>query len=193
MARRTNHAIGWLFAGVLLMALGDIKARAFTFAVPLSTGVQSVTMPGTGFTGKALLLWSSGQASAGVTDGFRFLAGMATAADAQVCRSAATDDNDADPDGVQLEHTDAVYVMAGPVASGSASVIQRAAFVAFTGSGFQLNWTAVDGTASIVHALVLGGADLDAALRSVLVNSDNVVVNDVGFRPDTIITYGGGR
>lgn len=179
MARRTSVTA---LLGVLLMAV------VTTITARTTVGSQSYDIGGRPV---ALVLWSNGQSGTPLAEGFRFLQGMADA-DSQVCRSVATEDNAASPNGCQVECQDRIYQMAALVASGTAAITQEAELVEFTDTGFTLDWTVVDGVASRICVFaILVGEVTNAKLIHRLCDTDPEVVTGVGFAADAIITLGG--
>jgi hypothetical protein len=166
-----------------------LQSAVVTFALRTTPGVQSVT--GVGFAGSVLLLWTTRQTAAGVTDATQLGIGL-TDGVTQACRSIHHPDNETAPTSAQVQQTTARVIKLTNATTGATPTVEvEVAFTAFTADGFTLDVLTTDGAAILCHALVLGGAELEAdALTTPPISAPTVTVT-TGFRPTAFLTLGG--
>lgn len=166
------------------------NSKYLQFAKNTGTGVQTVT--GVGFTGKALLLWSTFQTAAGATTAAMMCLGM-TDGVLQSVRFIHHPGAEAATTSAQAEQTDHIVFKVGATSGATPTVQVAGVFGAFNSDGFTINWTTNDGNADILHAIVLGG-DIEAAFRQVKITGNSgtsIDVTDVDFRPSSYVVMGG--
>lgn len=166
------------------------SAKYLRFTKQAGTGVQSVT--GVGFEGKALILWSTRRTSTGAGDGAQKLVGMTDGVD-QMCRFINLPDNEAATTSAQSERTNRLVYMTDATSGATPTVQVEGDFDGFTADGFDLNWLTNDGTATIFHALVLGGSDVqvDYTPTKITVGAGGTIDVTTGFEPECFIAIGG--
>lgn len=164
------------------------RYKVGTFVKQAATGTQTVDV---GFQGKCLIVWTDNQSALGVSDKSRFGIGM-TDGTSQVSRSIHHPDNEAATTSSQNESpTDLVDLVTANdgLSVPTHEVVGR--FVAFTSTGFQINWTTNDGNATIFHYLVIGGG-ASAKLSIVHVPAaGSTVVTGIGFQSTGFIVLQG--
>lgn len=166
------------------MAFGFTKG---TLTKPESaTGNQTVTVPGTSFEIKALLVWGAGRTATGYSDTGAMSLGFTDGAN-QFCRSTEWADNATVADEAQAQSPS--KLIWGINASGAT---RYAAEVVSLGTGeFTIDWTANDGVAGrVFHYVAIGGDDASAScgsLTGATSRGNDVVVTGVGFEPNLLI------
>lgn len=171
------------------MAAVDVKYLRFTKAT--SAGTQTVT--GVGFRGKALILWTSYQTSEGDTTSAELCLGM-TDGDLQSSRYIFHPGGEASTTSAQAEHTDQILWRSNATSGADPTPSVQGEFTGFTGDGFTINFTTNDANATIIHALVIGGAGVDASFEQVKItvgSGGTIAVTGVGFEPTAFIVMGG--
>jgi len=167
-----------------------LSSKYLRFTKATSTGVQTVT--GVGFTGKALLLWTSYQTAVGATTAAIISLGL-TDGTLQSCRCINHPGGEATTTSSQAEQTDHIAYKVTATDGSDPTLLVAGVFGAFTSDGFTINWTTNDSDAAIFHAVVLGG-DIQTALTQVKITcgaGESLDVTSVGFRPSAYIVMGG--
>jgi hypothetical protein len=166
------------------------RSALHTFTKATTTGVQTVT--GVGFAGKALLLWTTWQTATGATTGAAISLGM-TDGVLQSVRAITHPGGETATTSAQAEHVDAIAWRMSATSGATPTTQVAGVFTGFTADGFTIDWTTNDGTAAIVHALVLGGS-LEAVFTPVKVTvaaGGTLAVTGVGFQPEAFVVMGG--
>lgn len=167
-----------------------LRSKYIRFTKATTTGVQTVT--GVGFTGKALLLWTTYQTVAGATTAAVMSLGL-TDGVLQSVRAIHHPGGEATTTSSQAEQTDAIAFKMTATSGATPTTLVRGEFVAFTADGFTIDWTTNDSDAAIVHALVLGG-DIQAAFTQIKIDGSapvDIPVTGVGFKPTAFVVMGG--
>lgn len=170
--------------------MASFNSKYLQFTKQTGTGTQTIT--GVGFTGKALLLWSTLQTASGATTAAEFSLGM-TDGILQSVRYIRHPGAEAATTSAQSERTNRIAWKTTATSGATPTVEVEGAFVAFTADGFTISWTTNDGVAAIYHALVLGG-DISAVFKHVKINVNavnSIAVTGVGYRPTSFIVMGG--
>src|SRR4051812_36088791 len=158
------------------------NVKHLVFAKATGTGTQTVS--GVGFQGTAAIFWTTKQTAAGIATDLRWSTGVTDGTD-QVGNEINWPDGSASPTGTLAMSRSTILDFrsiggTSPVASGT--------FAGFTSDGFDLDWTVNDGSADLIHALVIQCEDaaLVAITTTGAANGDTQDVT-VGFRPDAVI------
>lgn len=164
------------------------NCKAGTFAIPGSTGNQSVT--GVGFQPKVVLFFFSPNSSDGASVDWQHLIGAGISSSSR--RAFCTSSND----GAATTATSAFMRADGCIdqfADGALSVsLGRADFVSQDADGFTLNWVAAPGSGTICY-LALGGDDLTNVFLGTIVTPGSTgeeAYTGVGFQPDCTLIFG---
>ncbi len=170
--------------------MASLQTKYLQLTKATATGVQTFT--GVGFTGKALLLWTTYQTASGATTAAVMSLGM-TDGVLQSCRFINHPGGEASTTSSQAEQTDHIIYKVSATSGATPTVQVAGVFGAFTSDGFTINFTTNDGNADLLHAIVLGG-DISAAFTQVKIDVDapnSIDVTGVGFRPSAYIVMGG--
>jgi hypothetical protein len=148
------------------------------------TGAQAVT--GTGFTPKALIMWTMGGVTAGTTrNSFYTAFGVsAGAANSKSVAAASLNAAAAANASRRLANKALTFVEWGE------ATIAECDLTSFDSNGFTLNWTTNDANAFVIHYMALGGAALtDAEVVDWTCPTSAIAqpVTGVGFAPDVVI------
>lgn len=174
-----------------VLSTTPVSVKYLRFAKSTSTGVQTIST--VGFRGKALILWSTMQTAAGLTTAAEMCNGM-TDGIRQSCRYIRHPGAEATTTSAQDEQTDHIFRRVSAT-SGAAPTVQVAGiFTGWTDTGFQINWLTNDSDAVVIHALVIGGASVQASFTQLKVTvsaPSTQAKTGVGFQPDSFIVMGG--
>lgn len=145
-----------------------------TFTGDGATGDQSVT--GVGFQPVALLIWSTMQTAAGLTDEYHYVEGWTDGTN-QVTFFAVSGDNSASS--VTRRNAHAARLI--DAYSSAGTVVARATIVSFDSDGFTINWSTA--SSAIFHFVAIGGAGVEAEVGII----DHVsTIPALAFDPDVV-------
>lgn len=158
------------------------SVKHIVFAKATGTGTQTVT--GIGFSGSAAVFWTTKQTATGIATDLRWATGLTDGTN-QVCNEANWPDADGSPSGSQAESQSTVLQFRS---IGGTSPVASATFGGFTSDGFELDWTVNDGSADLIHVLVVRctEASLVGVTTTGTAGGDTQDVS-VGFQPDAIL------
>ncbi|MGH9910337.1 MAG: S8 family serine peptidase, partial [Nitrososphaerales archaeon] len=143
----------------------SLLVKEGTFTKTTATGNQNVT--GIGFKPKALLLFTTRQATQGTTDIYNLAFGFSNGSSSRSI-GVQSNDNAATSNAGRAFGTQALRILS----SGTPTVTAQANVTSFNSDGFTLNWTTNDSTASIIHYIALGGnATTNASVSSFVANT----------------------
>ena len=154
-----------------------------SFAARTTTGNQSVV--GVGFQPNALLMWSSGAATTGFSDGVGLSVGVAASSSEQA--ACAINIRDGFASGSDTSRYGNTGIIASQVDTAGSAVTASAALVSFDGDGFTLNWTQAPASALIHNYLAVATQDSYVGSFNTPTSASSVQVSGVGFMPDAVI------
>ena len=169
---------------------GTMSANYLTFTKQAGTGIQ--TIEGVGFRGKAALIWSTRLNTNGADHTVQQLFGM-TDGVIQGCRFIRHPGGETSTTSAQSEHVDCLVILTSATSGAAPTVQVKGVFTDWTDDGFTIDWVINDSAPTQFHLLVIGGDDIDVAVKQVkiTVNTPDTVEVDVGFQPDSFIVIGG--
>jgi hypothetical protein len=190
-----KHGSVWGFALLLVCAADPASAADAVFGVgsfikttAAAPTVQRNIPHGLGETPRAIIFWTSGHGSQGVSSGPRFSIGASDGPGSGRAVSFSARHNA----GV----TDTSRRMAGKaltIVQWSETLVAEADLVAWDASTFGVDWTSNDGTPMIIHFLAIGGTGVRARLVSWQgPAASGMVAVPIGFAPEVLLSFHAG-
>jgi hypothetical protein len=188
-ASRMVYRLGFVKMLILVGLLGAaVPAQGQTFKVgsfAKSTGGAPVAQQVThnlGVTPNALILWTNGNTNESFAGSFNFSIGM-TDGTTSYSTAAASQDNVTTSSASRRMAAKALTIV-----QWGAVTLAEADLQSWDTSNFTLNWTTNNGTAYVIHYLIIGG-DVSAKVLNwqMATATGNQSVTGIGFQPDVVI------
>ncbi len=183
-----TRTLSTLLALGLLLGLGAPAyagaIKAGSFAKSTSTGTQVITH-GLGTTPRAVILWTNGKTNETVSASHLFAFGMSDGTTSYAI--AAASENDAA--GSRSNASRRIANKALTIVQWGEQLLAEADLQSWTATTLTLNWTTNNGSAYVVHYLVVGGNGVSAKVVGWQLNatSGTQSITSVGFQPDVVI------
>lgn len=180
-----------LAAAVIVCSLATVRGAvagpyfqvgSFTKSVGAAPATQTVSHT-LGVVPKAIIFWTNGKTNQTVSSGYRFGFGLT---DGTTSKAVATSDADAvSTTVVGRRMTNTAVVIIDP----AGTAIAEADLQSWNSSGFTLNWTTNDATATVIHFLAIGGPKVAAKVINwtMPIAVGNQAVTGVGFQPEVVV------
>ncbi len=165
----------------------DLFFKKGSFAKCTTAGCNN-PITGVGFKPKALIVFTTRQASEGFDDTHNFAIGFSSGPTESRSIGIQSNDNTNPSVTGRAYGTKLLRILSS--GGNPPTVAAESSLTSFDTDGFTVNWSPNDSTASIIHYIALGGADLtNAKVGSFLANTvtGTQTVSGVGFQPDLIM------
>ena len=165
----------------------SVSYKVGSFTKSTTTGTQTITH-NLGFTPKAIIMWTSGQAGENISSAYRFAQGFSDGT-TSYSFSAASQDN------VSTSNTSRRFAAkALTIVEWGEVLLAEANLSSWNTSTFSLNWTTNNSGQYIIHYMIIGGNDVSAKVVNwqMPASTGNIAVTGVGFQPDLVFSMHGG-
>lgn len=168
----------------------SVKIMSTTFAAATSTGDQTITISGFGFTPKAAIIWSQPQSTTGTTpaSSYRHSIGFTDGTNTR-CNGFRNQYNVGTTATARSAYNNGTII--SQINESATSSLAQASFSAFVSDGITINWSVAAGTTFQCGLILFGGDDLEAYCNSVTLNGASHDINTVGFEPSVVFTMNG--
>ena len=169
-------------------AVSDMHYRvgSFTKATGAAPASQTVTHS-LGAMPKALILWTAGQTTETVAAHYRYAMGFSDGTTSYAF-AAASQDNVSPANASQRFAAKALTLV-----QWGETLVAEASLVSWNATTFTLNWTTNNNSATLIHYILIGGADVSAKVLNWQAPTapGAKTVTGVGFRPDLVFHLNG--
>lgn len=166
----------------------SIKVAATTFAASTSTGDQSITISGFGFTPKAAVIWAQPRSTTGLGPAafYRHSQGFTDGTRTR-CMGFRNEFNVTTTQTYRSIFDNGTIVHL--INESAATTLAQASFSAFISDGITINWSTAAALTFQCGLILFGGDDLAAYCGDVAMSSATTDVTAPGFEPDLILTH----
>jgi len=169
-------------------AASAVLYRVGSFTKTTSAAPASQTVPHTlGAAPKALILWTTGQSATTVAAHYRYAMGFSDGTTSYAF-AAASQDNVNPANASQRFAARALTIV-----EWGEKLVAEASLVSWNATTFTLNWTTNNNSATLIHYILIGGADVSAKVLNWQAPTAPGLktVTGVGFRPDLVFHLNG--
>ena len=172
-----------------LLATSELARANANFQVGNFTKTTSGTVTQTvshtlGQTPKAIILWTNGKTDQTLGAGYRFGFGLTDGTTSKALTASSSDAVSPSVVGRRIANKAVTIVDAAGTLQAEADL------QSWDTTGFTLNWTTNDATATVVHFLAIGGAKISAKVIgwTMPIATGSKTVTGVGFTPDVVLS-----